>query len=187
MNNSFNSIPSEVILYCINYLDEKSLGKFSLTCSELNKIAQDKQLWLSHCFLNPLTSAIIKALDLQEELTSGAINAYVFCQHVLNKNSAALQVLLLSEQPRHFSLWFASYEQSHSPRLFAKPLPTNPHNLFLSKEIGKEKTLNRNKVKDWIMIDVPDDGTILGQLLKQQQVSYSESLTCKIASPSASQ
>ena len=145
-------------------------------------IAQDNQLWLNHCFLNPQTSALINSLDIQEELTSCSINPYDFFRHVLNKNSVALQALLASESPRQFSLWFASYEQLHSPRLFSKPLPASPHNLFLTQEIGKKKTLNRNKVKDWVMVDVTDDGTMLKQLLEQHQLSYTESFTTKAIS-----
>ncbi|CEG57240.1 F-box protein [Legionella fallonii] len=172
-------VPTEIILYSLKYLDEESLAQFSITCSELNGIARDNQLWLDHCFQNHLTSAIIKALDLQEELTSGTLNAYDFFYHVLNKNSAALKELLCSIQPRHCSLWFASYEQLSAPRLFSKPLPDYPHNLFLTQEIGKKETPNRNKVKNWVVVDVPYDESMLEQLLKQHMIPYTESLTTK--------
>lgn len=164
-------LPIEIVLNCLTHLDIKSILRINQSCNEMNKIGQEKSLWLNLCFLVPKAKALIEAANIEVELKQGIISPYRFLTSILKSNITDLKSLLFQKPSRIFSLWLPCYEVKR-PSFFACTPCDKPRNLYLTEELAKKGTLNASRVKQWLTTKVSIDVIDFEQLFLNNSLSH---------------
>jgi hypothetical protein len=149
-----DSLPTELTAHILQFLDTKSLVQISRVSSLLKILATDKLQWIKCCLTEPRCKPLVQAAMLEKDLLNENIDAKALYKSIKENEVEVIRDLLFPNQAkaREFAL-YAPYYEPIIPTFFPRSC-TNTRRIYLTEEAAKKNTLNAEKVKHWLKVQV---------------------------------